>query len=204
MQALLLASSSPRRRELLENLGLSFDVYAPDLDEDGWDELPVGERVLAIAQAKAMAALPHCLAGGGRWILAADTLVYLPDTRETGHSLGKPLDEADARRMMTLLAGRSHEVHTGLALYDSSTGLMDRIASLSRVHFAPMDEAELASYLASGDWRGVAGAYRVQGRAALHIERIEGSWSGIVGLPLRELYVILARSKFGLYGAKPV
>jgi septum formation protein len=106
--------------------------------------------------------------------------------------------------MMTLLAGRSHEVHTGLALYDSSTGLMDRIASLSRVHFAPMDEAELASYLASGDWRGVAGAYRVQGRAALHIERIEGSWSGIVGLPLRELYVILARSKFGLYGAKPV
>jgi septum formation protein len=93
--------------------------------------------------------------------------------------------------MIGLLRGRSHRVYTGIALFDRHSRRMRTALSASTVRFASMDGGEIEGYLASGDWEGAAGAYRIQGRAALYIEEIEGSWSGIVGLPIRELYGIL-------------
>ena len=112
--------------------------------------------------------------------------------------LGKPRDREDARAMIRSLSGKAHLVHTGLALLDRPECRLELVRSDSSVRFAPMSASEIEEYLDSGEWEGVAGAYRVQGLAAKHIERIEGSWSGIVGLPIRELYVILRRAGFDL------
>jgi septum formation protein len=196
MQSIILASSSPRRRELLAGLGIEFEVFSPETDESIRDGLPVRRRVVALAEDKARA-VSAALPGERRLILAADTLVCLP--RRLGkreEALGKPADREDARRMLAALAGRSHEVHTGLALLDPGKGRMASSSSRSWVRFASMSGAEIEAYLDFGDWEGVAGAYRIQGRAALDIERIDGSWSCIVGLPLRELYVMLTKSGF--------
>lgn len=193
MESILLASASPRRAELLRSVGIGFEVLASDVDESLRDDIPPAERVVALAMDKAQAASRAAASSSPRLIIAADTLVCVPSSDDAEHelALGKPSDRADAERMMKLLAGRRHFVRTGVALYDRGSGKMRTIRSDSAVGFAPMTEAELAEYLDSGDWEGVAGAYRIQGLAALYINELEGSWSGVVGLPLRELYVIL-------------
>ncbi len=201
MDRLLLASSSPRRRDLLDSMGLAFSTLAPEVDESLRDALPPRERVLALAADKAHTASLRPEAAGFRWILAADTLVCIPSptqARDAEVVLGKPRDITEARAMIRALSGRDHCVYTGLALFDCRTDRMECIRSDSHVRFASMDAGEIEEYLASEEWRGVAGAYRIQGRAALFIEAIEGSWSGIVGLPLRELYVILKKVGFDL------
>lgn len=206
MQSIILASSSPRRWELLESLSINFDVFSPETDESIHDRLPVHRRVRALAEDKAKAAREG-LPGEKRLILAADTLVCLP--RKLGHkekAAGKPRDRDDARSMIRALSGRRHEVCTGLAILDPERERMASLCARSLVRFATMSEGEIEDYLDYGDWEGVAGAYRIQGRAALHIESIHGSWSCIVGLPLRELYVILLRSgyDFGCLHPEPV
>jgi septum formation protein len=194
MDMLLLASGSPRRREILDSLGLSFEVLAPDIDESIFDHLAPPERVVALAEEKARAGAALAPEGAPTLVLGADTLVCLEG--EKAAVLGKPADLADARSMIGLLAGRSHRVYTGLALWDRAGRRMRTMLSASTVRFARMDGAEIEDYLASGDWEGAAGAYRIQGCAALYIEGIEGSWSGIVGLPIRELYGILRDADF--------
>ncbi|MBL8967976.1 MAG: septum formation protein Maf [Spirochaetaceae bacterium] len=197
---LLLASGSPRRREILRDLagdlGLRFSLLSPDVDESLRDDLPPPERVLALAGDKARAALARPEAAAFRWILAADTLVCLPGLPPAGGELvlGKPDGRAGAEAMIRALSGREHLVHTGLLLLDRATGREVAARSDSSVRFATLEEEEIASYLDSGDWEGVAGAYKIQGLAARYIERIDGSWSGIVGLPIRELYGILRRA----------
>jgi septum formation protein len=197
MHPLILASSSPRRREILESLGFSFGIMTPDTDESVHDHLEVEERVLRLAEDKAMAVARDIHGGRECLVLGADTLVRL---RAGGNSesavLGKPRDRSEAGDMMRALAGRSHDVYTGIALVGYPGLAVQTIRSESRVTFAPMTGEEIEEYLDSGDWEGVAGAYKVQGRAALYIEGIEGSWSGIMGLPIRELYVILKRAAF--------
>ncbi|HET7839453.1 MAG TPA: Maf family protein, partial [Rectinemataceae bacterium] len=141
-------------------------------------------------------------AGAPRLVLAADTLVCVSD-RGSETALGKPRDLAEARSMIALLSGRSHQVHTGLALLDRWSGRLETVRSDSTVHFAKMEAEEIEAYLDTGEWRGVAGAYRVQGAAALHIARIEGSWSGIVGLPIHELYVILRAADYRIRPRSP-
>jgi septum formation protein len=192
MEKILLASASPRRRELLENLGLDFDCLAPELDETIRDSLEPAQRVLALAEDKARASARIAI-DGPRLVLGADTLVCLPSAGPGGSelALGKPENIEDARRMMRLLSGAEHFVRTGLALLDRISGTLRSARSDTLVEFADLSEEEIEAYLASGEWEGVAGAYRVQGLSALFISRIEGSWTGIVGLPLRELYVIL-------------
>jgi septum formation protein len=194
MDRILLASGSPRRRELLESLGLGFEVLAPDIGESIFDHLAPPERVVALAEEKARASAAVAPKEAPVLALGADTLVCLEGAEAA--VLGKPADLADARSMIELLAGRSHRVYTGLALFDRSSRRMMTVLSASTVRFAAMDGAEIEDYLASGDWEGAAGAYRIQGRAALYIEGIEGSWSGIVGLPIRELYGILRDADF--------
>jgi len=191
MEGILLASSSPRRRELLSSVGIPSEVFSSDVDESLRDSLPPSERVVALARDKAAAAVPMASGQGQRLILAADTLVCLPTGDAEELALGKPRDRGDAARMIRLLAGRRHFVRTGVALFDRSTSRMSTTRSDTAVDFAPMSESEIENYLGSGEWMGVAGAYRIQGRASLFIDSVEGSWSGVVGLPMRELYVIL-------------
>jgi septum formation protein len=200
MDSLILASSSPRRRELLEAMGIAFEVAPADVDEALRDDVAPSARVEALAVDKARAAAARARDSAPRFVLGSDTLVCLPSEGGIGAqaeiALGKPEDEEDARSMMRLLAGRSHVVRTGIALLDRTTGALRVVRSDSLVSFAAMSEEEIGSYIASGEWRGVAGAYRIQGRAALFIESLQGSWSGVVGLPLRELYVILKEAGF--------
>jgi septum formation protein len=201
MERILLASDSARRRELLGEAGIPFDAVSPDVDESLRDDLEPADRVLALAEDKARAARRAsgpAPASPPRLILAADTLVCLPHARGTAAetAMGKPEDAEDARRMLRLLAGRTHFVRTGLALLDRETGIVRTARSDSAVGFAPMSEAEIQGYIQTGEWSGVAGAYRIQGLAAFFIDSLEGSWTGVVGLPMRELYVILSAAGY--------
>jgi septum formation protein len=206
---ILLASASPRRRELLQSMGIEFEVLSADVDESLRDALPARDRVIELARDKAEAAALRPGALPFRWILAADTLVWLPaEARpsaggsagardgEAEEVFGKPRDREDARRMLSRLSGRAHRVSTGLCLLDREGGRAEVSRSDSSVWFEGLDDGMIEAALAAGDWEGVAGAYRIQGYAARHIERIEGSWSGIVGLPIHELYGILRKSGF--------
>ena len=207
--SILLASASPRRRELLKSMGIDFEVLSADVDESLRDALSARDRVIALARDKAEAAALRPGALPFRWILAADTLVWLPAEAgsmagsptgdgegEAEEVFGKPRDREDARRMLSRLSGRAHRVSTGLCLLDRVGGGAEVSRSDSSVWFEGLDDGMLEAALEAGDWVGVAGAYRIQGYAARHIERIEGSWSGIVGLPIHELYGILSKSGF--------
>lgn len=178
----ILASSSPRRREILSALGLSFETRPSDVDEslrDGEGAFEAAER-LARAKVEAVAAVEP-----GALVVAADTLVVLD-----GEALGKPRDRADAGRMLARLAGRSHDVVTGVAL--AHAGRVESGREVTRVVFAPMTPAEIAAYAASGEPDDKAGAYAVQGIGGQFVERIEGSPSNVVGLPVRLLYTLAA------------
>jgi septum formation protein len=198
---LYLASQSPRRKELLAQLGVRCELLLPRPDEDAEAleaELP-GEAaaayVVRVCALKAQAARARLLAGGHveAPILVADTTVTID-----GLILGKPLHEEDAVTMLERLAGREHEVLTALAVVDAHGTLLAPALSRSTVRFAAADRAALQRYAATGEPLGKAGAYGIQGRAAEFIERIDGSYSGIMGLPLFETAALLrvARVEF--------
>ena len=171
--ALILASASPRRRELLSLTGLPFTVDAPEVDESC--ALPPREAVAEISRRKAMAgaaAHPGCV------VLAADTLVAVDDV-----ALGKPHDEADAARMLRLLSGRWHQVYTGVCAV-SADGAVHSAVDATDVRFAAMPEEAIRRYIATGEPSDKAGAYAVQGIAGLWIEELRGSHTNVIGLPL--------------------
>lgn len=174
MTRLVLASGSPRRRELLEGLGLDFEVRPVDLDES---PLP-GEKPLAhvrrLARSKARAR-----AAPGELVLAADTIVVLDD-----RILGKPADAADARVMLGAIAGREHEVLTGVAAHEQRTGRTEVAVERSTVRIAALSAAEIAWYVATGEPLDKAGSYAIQGLGALFVEKIDGNYTNVVGLPL--------------------
>ena len=183
---LLLASASPRRRELLELAGLAFEVVGAGADEsvhDGEAPLPYVARV---ARAKLQSAFP--VTRPGAVVLAADTVV-IADGR---HILGKPRDDKDARQMLRSLSGRHHDVATGFALAHPSSGtvLAERTAR-TRVTFRPIAATEIEAYVATGEGRDKAGAYAVQGRASAFVLAIDGSWTNVVGLPTADLVMEL-------------
>ncbi|MDR5764666.1 MULTISPECIES: Maf family protein [unclassified Caballeronia] len=189
-----LASQSPRRQELLLQLGVQFELLLPRADENAEAleaELP-GEAadayVVRVCALKAKAARARLVAGGfaSAPILVADTTVTID-----GLILGKPLHEEDAVAMLERLAGREHEVLTALAVVDADGALLEPALSRSQVRFSNVDRAALQRYAASGEPLGKAGAYGIQGRAAEFIERIDGSYSGIMGLPLFETAALL-------------
>jgi septum formation protein len=176
LPGVVLASSSPRRREILAALGLAFDVRAADVDEslrEGESPFVAAER-LAREKAAAVGA-PEAL------VVAADTLVVLD-----GAALGKPKDRAEVRRMLAALAGRAHDVVTGVACAHGGRIVSGR--ETTRVVFAPMSPAEIEAYAATGEPDDKAGAYALQGIGGLFVERVEGSPSNVVGLPVRLLY----------------
>ncbi len=183
---LVLASASPRRREILERMGFEFTSRPADLDETPQaGELP-GEYVLRLAREKARA-----VARPGELVLAADTTVVLD-----GEILGKPENDDEAREMLTRLSGREHEVATGVALCDLDRALQLAQLETTRVRFAPLTEEEIEWYVGCGEGADKAGAYGIQGRGALFIESVEGDYSAIVGLPIATVYRLLRRAGY--------
>lgn len=181
---ILLASQSPRRRELLNQIGITHEVIAVDVDETPLENESPREYVRRITLAKATAG--HELTPGDP-VLAADTCVVV-----NGSILGKPHDEEHAIRMLRLLSGTTHRVHTGVALFHHEQQHY-RLSS-SEVRFCHISEAQARRYWATGEPVDKAGAYAVQGRGALFIEHISGSYSGIMGLPLYETGQILTNA----------
>jgi septum formation protein len=178
---LILASSSPRRIDLLTSAGYEFEVLPAEIDES---PLP-GETPLTyvrrLAEAKALAVTPT---SPDAVVLAADTTVAID-----GHLLGKPGGHDDAREMLSRLAGREHAVHTGVAVRQLGR-LVSEVAT-TRVRFLPLSPWEIAWYVASGEPEGKAGAYAIQGRAARFVDWIEGSYSNVVGLPVHVVHRLL-------------
>ena len=209
MDRIALASASPRRLDILLRLGFTTQPFPADIDESVYAALPAARQVKKLAQDKAEKALPF-VPPEYRWILAADTLIELPappSQPSIGSApalvLGKAADRASAAAMLQQLAGREHLVHTGLALLDRQKDRTALIVNTSSVRFTELTAAEMDWYLNSAEWRGVAGAYRIQGMGGLFISAIHGSYSGIMGLPIHEFYVILGELGFDLSGLKP-
>ena len=180
---LVLASASSRRAGLLSSAGFVFDVSPADVDETPDSAEAPSEYALRVARDKARAV-------AARWedlessVLAADTVVVLG-----GRILGKPSGEADARDMLRALSGAVHEVLTAVVFLMSGHETAEVVST--RVRFAPLNEAEIAWYLSTGEPLGKAGGYAIQGQAARFIDWIEGSWSNVVGLPVATVYRIL-------------
>jgi nucleoside triphosphate pyrophosphatase len=184
---LVLGSSSPRRARILESLGIPFRVVSPDVDEailDGEEPASAAER---LARAKATAVAAH----EALPVLAADTLVVCE-----GRILGKPASHADAAHMLRLLSGRSHEVVTGVCLVKD--GVARSSVERTTVVFAPMSDAEIAWYVATGEPLDKAGAYHVDGMGALFVAGVAGSPSNVEGLPVRLLLGLMRQAGVGL------
>jgi septum formation protein len=190
---LILASASPRRREILATLGVDFTVRTADADET-CELADPGARVEAISLKKCLAVWDMLVAEGeadeDTVILASDTLVTAD-----GLFLGKPRDAEDARDMIRFLQGRTHTVASGLAIRYRGRTVTSH--ELTGVTFAPMTEAEIETYVATGESFGKAGGYAIQGFASRYIKGIEGDYFNVVGLPVRRLYETL-RMVFGI------
>jgi septum formation protein len=178
LPALVLASASPRRRELLDSLGLRYSIRAAGLDETPLPGEEPRDTVLRLAAAKAAA-----VAQPGELALAADTDVVLG-----GELLGKPGDPADARRMLARIAGREHTVLTGVALEEPGRDRRAAGLATSRVRMAPMSGEEIDWYVATGEPLDKAGSYAVQGLGALFVEEVFGNYTNVVGLPIPLTY----------------
>jgi septum formation protein len=187
---LLLASTSPQRRAILEQLGIPFEVAAPRYEEhDGAGGDPVAlVQEHASGKARSLAA-----EAGDRPVLGVDTAVVL-----AGRIFGKPADAGDAERMLEELSGKRHAVISGLCLVTPGWEYVD--ADTTFVSFRALTPRDLGSYVASGEWSGRAGAYAIQGRGAALVSRIEGDYLNVVGLPAALLVRVLAERFPGLYG----
>lgn len=196
---LILASSSPRRRQLLEQAGLEFSVEAAEIDERIQPGEAPATYVQRLALEKAQSVWERRKAkdsDGSLIVLGADTTVVCD-----GNILGKPVDQTDARRMLEMLAGRTHQVLTGIAAV-SGRGLFSEV-EITQVFFDLIGEQELIRYLASGEPMDKAGAYGIQGYAARWIPRIEGCFFNVMGLPLSRTIALLARAEEGRNEAQP-
>lgn len=173
IRPLILASGSPRRREILTTMGLSYTVDISDANESYFADPE--SMVLELSRRKAQAVASR---HKNAIILAADTLVYC------GEVLGKPKDAKHARQMLHELSGNWHSVFTGVTLIDTATGKTLTKADMTRVHFVALNDEEIDAYVATKDPLDKAGAYGIQGMGGMFIDRIEGSYSNVVGLPM--------------------
>lgn len=181
---LVLASASPRRRELLDQIGVQFEIIVHDIDEALLPDESPTEYVCRLARAKAAAVESSEQQAAGRPVLGADTIVVID-----GQVLGKPKDAVDAHRMLNLLSGREHQVMSAVCVMQGARSALR--LSTTKVRFRKLDEQDIDAYWQSQEPVGKAGAYAVQGLGALFIEHLEGSYSGVVGLPLFETAELL-------------
>ena len=187
---LLLASTSPQRRKILEQLGIPFDVVAPDYEEHDAPGADAVELVKehALGKARSVADL-----AGARPVLGVDTAVVLGD-----RVYGKPASAEEAAEMLHVLGGETHLVVSGLALLTPGWELVDH--ATTRVTFRPLTPRDVAGYVVSGEWEGRAGAYAIQGLGAALVQSIEGDYLNVVGLPATLLVRLLAERFAGVYG----
>jgi len=184
-EKLILASRSPRRAEILNAVGWPFEMVAANIDESRFESEAAVPYVRRLAQTKAETVAKNLTSG---LVLGADTVVLVDE-----EILGQPSDAKDARRMLKLLSGRWHEVLTAVALVRAGHGQVIADQEKTRVRFAEMSVAEIDWYVATGEPMDKAGAYAVQGSAALFIEEIQGDYFNIVGLPVRLVYRLVRK-----------
>ena len=177
MGKLILASSSPNRRQILERAGIAFDWMVSAADESA-EGLAPAELVLELSRRKLEAVLPRCAEDD--IVVAADTVVSIG-----GEIIGKPHDAAQARRFLTMLSGTTHIVYTGVHI--AYRGRRKSFYQTTDVRFYPLTEEEIDAYIESGEWHGKAGGYGIQGPAALFVEGITGDYNNIFGLPAAQL-----------------
>jgi len=197
-----LASQSPRRQELLKQIGIRFEMLLPSPDEDSESiETPLPQEkactyVERVTLAKSAAALARWKKSGLPWapILCADTTVSLPKHPD-GEILGKPIDGADAIRILTMLSGKAHEVLSSVAVTPKPDEKPMVLTQISEVQFANLSTEQMNAYIASGEPFGKAGAYGIQGLGGAFIPSIRGSYSGIMGLPIYETQLLLNRAQ---------
>jgi len=198
MEPIILASESPRRRDFFKLMGLPFICIPAMIDETRKEDLSPRQFAedMAIKKALTVAGKKDGEEGADvNWVFGADTIVVFD-----GKIFGKPTDRADARKMLCGFAGRRHEVITAMALCDRRTGKTDCRSVSSEVEFAPLTEAEIEWYLDTGEWRGSAGAYQMQGLGACLVKLIIGSPGCVAGLPLYDFYAMLKDNGYH-YGA---
>jgi len=182
----VLASSSPRRRELLKSIGLEFDVVPSHIPEQRTESETPEEYVARLSREKARAiAETH----PDRWIIAADTTVVLGD-----QVLEKPADDADAKRMLSAISGDTHVVFTGVTLRRIEPAYADTHVTATEVRMLPMTAHDIDWYIATGEPRDKAGAYAAQGLGGMFIDSIHGSFTNVVGLPLASLFQMLRKA----------
>ena len=185
MAHIVLASASPRRQELLQRMGITeFDIRVPEAEETYPEGLSPRQIVEYISREKADAAVKLC--GADEIVITADTMVFLDDAR-----LGKPTDEADALRMLTALQGRHHTVCTGVTVRQRDHTVTE--SEETEVIFRPATQRELLAYIATGEPMDKAGAYGIQGMGALLVEKINGDFFNVMGLPVLRLSRMLSR-----------
>ena len=186
MKKLILASKSARRRELLEMLGADFDIITREVDESYEGEIAPGELVKMLARRKLDAVTNEA---DGSIVISSDTIVYC-----SGEVFGKPRDMDDARRMLRAMSGHYHEVYSGIAVGDGKKTVVDAVST--KVYFRHITDSEIERYISESAVLDKAGAYGIQERASLFVEKIEGDYFNIVGLPVCRLGEIL-RDEFG-------
>jgi len=191
METIILASGSPRRRELLTKVKLPFKVIPPAIAEDHDGSAPAPDLVSRLARMKVEAILALFKAESPRWVLGLDTVVEVDGT-----VFGKPSGPEEAESMIGMLSGKVHRVYTGMALLPERNRTLSEEVVCTEVKLRAMTASEIRFYVDCGEWVGAAGAYRIQERGAFFVEWIKGSYSNVVGLPLEAFYGILVRNEY--------
>lgn len=194
MEPIILASSSPRRQEILKMLKIPFRVIIPNIDETLVNSIDI-EQVPELLAREKVTAVIHSLPAGQEipWVLGADTLIQIDDK-----IMGKPQNHEQAIEYLKTLQGRSHYVITAIVLYNGRNRETITKICKTKITFAPMTDQEIEWYVETGEWHGAAGGYRIQSLASCFINKIEGSYSGAVGLPIFELYDILKSQGYSI------
>ena len=190
--SLVLASASPRRRDILSRLGLDFEIHPANIDESPRPGEAASELVVRLALGKARTVAQALADGSERWVLGSDTVVVL-----AGETLGKPRDPEDAEAMLGRLLGQTHRVLTGVAVVDARTGQEFSRAVASDVIMRPGSEEEIRDYVAGGEPMDKAGAYALQGEGRRFVSQVVGSESNVIGLPEEETLALLEEAAAG-------
>ncbi len=185
MYKFILASTSPRRQELLKKIGLDFTLVSSEYEEV-FDHRPPHTQALFLARKKVETVLKHSPEYTRDLVLGADTCIDLD-----GKILGKPNTRSEARKFLQQMSGRTHRVITALSLWNGPVGRFLTEAETTLIHVANLDAREIEWYLDTKEWEGAAGGYRIQGRGSLFVDRIEGCYFNVMGLPIRRFYGML-------------